>query len=290
MVRVGAIFSPYPNPPEAFRAAVEAAEAAGLPELWVWEDCFRQAAFAQAAAALAWTERLRIGIGIAPMPLRHVAVTAMEIATLARMFPGRLVPGVGHGVQSWMGQLGVRVASPLTLMREYVPALRALLAGEEVSVDGRYVTLDGVRLDWAPTAAPPVFAAAEGPKTLRLSGEVADGTVLDSRHTPAEVAEAVAAIRGARADAGRGGRHEVAAYVVAAFGAGAEERARAQAADRGAEDDRVLWGSVDEVAAGVRRFGEAGVDSVVLLPATGEPDLAGFYGSAGEVAGLVGDA
>ncbi len=288
MVRVGAIFNPHPNPPESFRAAVEAAEAAGLPELWVWEDCFRQSAFAQAASALAWTERLHVGIGIAPMPLRNVALTAMEIATVARMFPGRLLPGVGHGVQSWMEQVGSRVASPLTLMREYVPALRALLAGEAVTTSGRYTTLNDVRLDWPPEVVPPVFAAAEGPKTLRLSGAVADGTVLDSRRSPAEVAEAVTAIRAGREEAGRDGRHDVVAYVIAAFGDGAEERVRTTAADRGINDDRAVWGTTAAVAEAVGRFADADLDGVILLPATGEPDVAGFYGSAGEVARLVG--
>ena len=52
------------------------------------------------------TERLTIGLGLIPVPLRNVAVLAMELATLQRMFPGRLRVGVGHGVQDWMGQVG----------------------------------------------------------------------------------------------------------------------------------------------------------------------------------------
>ena len=47
-----------------------------------------------------------------------VAITGMELATLHRLFPGRPVVGVGHGVQSWMGQVGARVESPLTLLQE----------------------------------------------------------------------------------------------------------------------------------------------------------------------------
>ena len=140
MTRIGAIFNPYTHSPDEFRDAVLAAESEGLPELWIWEDCFRQSAFATVGAALAWTEALRIGIGIAPMPLRNAAATAMEIASVERLFPGRLLPGVGHGVLDWMGQVGARVASPLTLMREYVPALRGLLGGDELNVDGRSVT------------------------------------------------------------------------------------------------------------------------------------------------------
>jgi len=293
MRRVGAIFSPYPNPPEALREAVLAAEAAGVPELWVWEDCFRESAFAVAGAALAWTQRLRIGVGIAPMPLRNVAATAMEIATIDRMFPGRLLPGVGHGVQSWMGQVGARVASPLTLLGEYVPALRGLLAGEEVTARGRYVTLEGVRLDWPPASAPLVYAAAEGPKTLRAAGAVADGVVLDSRHTPRELADSIGAVRAGRAEAGVAGEPDVVAYVVAAFGADATARATAALDDSvygglDASDaaERVVAGSVAEVAAGVDRFFDAGVDDVVLLP-TADAALPEFFDSVGEVARAV---
>ncbi|MDW4571335.1 LLM class flavin-dependent oxidoreductase [Microbacterium sp. M3] len=290
MARIGAIFNPYTHTPDEFRDAVLAAESAGLGELWIWEDCFRQSAFAAASAALAWTDALRVGIGIAPMPLRNVAATAMEIATIERLFPGRLLPGVGHGVLDWMGQVGARAASPLTLMREYVPALRALLAGDEVTVPGRYVGLDAVRLDYPPVTPPLVYAAAEGPKTLRLSGEVADGTVLDSGHTAEEYATATASIRDARAQAGRGEAHDIVAYVVTAFGADAEARATADVGDKPDPASRALWGEPDRVAAEAQRFFAAGVDDVVLLPAS-RGDIAEFYRSAAEVARLVrGDA
>jgi alkanesulfonate monooxygenase SsuD/methylene tetrahydromethanopterin reductase-like flavin-dependent oxidoreductase (luciferase family) len=289
MARIGAIFNPYTHTPDEFRDAVLVAEREGLPELWIWEDCFRTSAFAAATAALAWTERLRIGIGIAPMPMRNAAATAMEIATVERLFPGRLLPGLGHGVLPWMGQIGARVASPLTLMREYVPAVRGLLAGEQVDAAGRYVTLDAVRLDYPPASAPLVYAAAEGPKTLRLSGEVADGTVLDSGHTPAEVRAAVDAIRGARADAGRAGAHDVVSYVVAAFGPDAEARAISDVGDKPDPADRAVWGDPAAVAAALGAYFDAGIDDAVLLPAS-RVDLAEFYASAAEVARLVGRA
>ncbi|GAB3609192.1 LLM class flavin-dependent oxidoreductase [Humibacter ginsengiterrae] len=290
MTSVGAIFSPYPYPPEALPDAARAAERSGVAELWLWEDCFRESAFASVSAALAVTSRLKVGIGIAPMPLRNVAVTAMEITTIARMFPGRFLPGVGHGVQSWMAQVGARVASPLTLMREQVSALRALLAGETVTTEGRYVALDAVRLDWPPAEVPPVLAAAEGPKTLRLAGEVADGVVLDSRHTIDEVAHAVAELRAGRADAGRAGDPDIVAYAAAAFGPNALDSLVADWDGDVPEDvaQRVLTGTVDEVAAGVRRFAAAGVQHVVLLPPRSEPNLAAYFGRVGEVARLVG--
>lgn len=287
MTRVGAVFSPYQNAPEVFRAGVEAAEEAGVPELWVWEDCFRESAFASASAALAWTERLRVGIGISPMPLRNVAATAMEIATIERMFPGRFYPGMEHGVLPWMAQAGARVASPLTLMREYVPALRALLAGDEVTVSGRYVTLDRVRLDYPLENAPPVYAAGEGPKTLALTGEIADGTILVAGHTPAEFGDQIRTVHDGLTRAARGGSPAIVAYVTAAFGDGAEARVREELGDRGVLDHRAVWGDSDDVAAAVKRFAAVGIDDVVLVPAEGEPDLAGFLRTVGEVARLV---
>jgi alkanesulfonate monooxygenase SsuD/methylene tetrahydromethanopterin reductase-like flavin-dependent oxidoreductase (luciferase family) len=157
-------------------AAVEA-DRAGLSELWLWEDCFLEGGLTSAAAILSATDRVVVGIGLLPMPLRNVAITAMEIATLERMFPGRLRVAVGHGVQPWMEQVGAKARSPLGLAREYLVALRRLLAGEEVTVDGNYVTLDAVRLGWPPLTRVPVLLGAIGPKSLALAGECADGSL-----------------------------------------------------------------------------------------------------------------
>ncbi|GAA1752495.1 LLM class flavin-dependent oxidoreductase [Agromyces humatus] len=286
MPRIGAIFQPA-FPPERLRAVVDAAEQGGVPELWLWEDCFQESAFATASAALAWTERLRVGIGVVPMPLRNVAITAMEVATIARMFPGRLLPGVGHGVQRWMSQTGSRVASPLTLMQEYAPALRRLLAGEEVTTDGRYVKLDRVRLDWPPAVVPPLYAAGEGPKTLHLTGEVADGTVLTGGTTVERAAQAVATIAAGRSAAGREGRNEVVVYLPAAFGrADAEARMARELTIWNMPDDQRLAavGDASAVADVAARFFAVGVDAVVLQPTSDEPDLEGFLRHVGDVA------
>jgi alkanesulfonate monooxygenase SsuD/methylene tetrahydromethanopterin reductase-like flavin-dependent oxidoreductase (luciferase family) len=161
MTTLGAVFLPQ-LPPERLREVARAADDAGLEELWLWEDCFWESGIASAAAALAWTERLRVGVGLLPVPLRNVALTAMEVATLHRLFPGRVTIGVGHGVQDWMAQVGARVESPMTLLREYLTALRALLRGEQLTVHGRYVRLDEVALDWPPASPPAVLAGATG--------------------------------------------------------------------------------------------------------------------------------
>ncbi|QEO13782.1 LLM class flavin-dependent oxidoreductase [Agromyces intestinalis] len=290
MPRIGAIFQPA-FPPERFRSVVESAEEAGVPELWLWEDCFRESAFAAASAALAWTDRLKVGIGIAPMPLRNVALTAMEIATVERLFPGRIIPGVGHGVLDWMGQVGARVASPLTLMREYVPALRSLLAGDEVTTDGRYVRLDRVRLDWPPATAPAVLAAGEGPKTLHLTGEVADGTIIPAGASTDRIAASAETVAGGWSAAGRDGAPEIVVFLVAGFG-GDEARERAiadlRAWNPNADASLVATGGVDDVVATVQRYAAAGATSVILQPAQDEPDLEGFSARVGEVATLIG--
>jgi alkanesulfonate monooxygenase SsuD/methylene tetrahydromethanopterin reductase-like flavin-dependent oxidoreductase (luciferase family) len=258
MTTLGAIFVPQ-NPPESLRGIAEAADEAGLEELWLWEDCFLNGGISAAAAALAWTTNLRIGVGITPVPFRNVALAAMEIATLRRMFGERAIVGVGHGVQEWMAQVGARVASPLTLLREYATALRALLNGETVTTHGRYVNLDAVKLDWAPQPPPELIIGATGPKTLQLSGQVADGTILVASTT-------LDSLRAARGHISADG-HRVIVFLEAATGPGAEGRVAEQSA---------LTGDAEAIAEGVRRWADAGADAVILQPTVDEPDLANF--------------
>ena len=278
---LGVVFRPQ-LPPERLRALAQLADSAGIEELWLWEDCFREGGVSAAAAALAWTERVRVGVGLLPVPLRNVALTAMEAATLHRLFPGRAILGLGHGVQDWMGQVGVRVASPLTLLREYLLALRALLDGERVTVDGRYVKLDDVGLDWPPEAGLPLLAGATGPRSLRLAGEVADGTVLHAGTAPDGVRQARQLIEEGRVAAGRtdaaGQIHQVVVYLLAATGPHAGDRLRAELVAEGLASvpDLGVAGDAGAVAKAVGRLVEAGADTVILQPTADEPDPEGF--------------
>ncbi|MFE9994386.1 LLM class flavin-dependent oxidoreductase [Streptomyces avermitilis] len=289
MTALGAVFRPQ-LPPERLRAIARLADDCGLEELWLWEDCFLEGGISAASAALAWTERLRVGVGLLPVPLRNVAVTAMETATLDRLFPGRAVVGVGHGVQDWMGQVGARAESPLTLLREYLDALRALLRGERVTTDGRYVTLDRVALDWPPADAVRILAGATGPRSLRLSGEAADGTILTAATSPEGVRQARRLIDEGREAAGRTGPHEVVVHLHTATGPDAAARLRAEIEANG-EDPAVehgVAGDAAEVAKAVRRLADAGADTVILQPTADEPDPEGFIRfAAGEVRPLV---
>ncbi|MFJ5261139.1 LLM class flavin-dependent oxidoreductase [Streptomyces sp. NPDC088387] len=283
MTSLGAVFRPQ-LPPERLRPLARLADDSGLDELWLWEDCFLEGGISAGAAALAWTDRIKVGIGLLPVPLRNVAVTAMEAATLHRMFPGRPVIGVGHGVQDWMGQVGARVESPVTLLHEHLDALRGLLRGKRLTVEGRYVRLDDVALDWPPAQAVPVFAGATGPRTMRLTGEAADGTILTSGTSPEGVRRARLLIEEGRRSVGRTEPHSVVVYLLTATGAGAEDRLRAELESEGHTDltDLGVAGDADAVAEAVARLTDAGADSVILQPTADEPDPEGFLRFAAE--------
>jgi alkanesulfonate monooxygenase SsuD/methylene tetrahydromethanopterin reductase-like flavin-dependent oxidoreductase (luciferase family) len=283
-ITLGAVFLPQ-LPPERLREVARAADDAGLDELWLWEDCFYGSGIASAAAALAWTQQLRVCVGVLPVPLRNVALTAMEVATLNRLFGPRLGIGVGHGVQDWMGQVGARVESPITLLTEYLDALRALLAGERVTVEGRYVRLDDVGLDWPPvgagsTANPavPIHAGATGPKSLRLAGAHADGVILTGGTSPDQVRAMVSLVAEGRAAAGRSGTGRVVVYVHAATGPDAAARLEIERRRWGYESmtDVAASGDAATVAEAVQRWVEAGADTVVLQPTPDDPDPEGF--------------
>ncbi len=153
-------------------------EASGIEQLWLIEDCFYTAGVSLAATALAVTERIQVGIGILPAVARNPAITAMEIATLCNIAPGRVRPGIGHGVQSWMGQMGVRPVSALAALDETITVVKQLLRGDEVTFDGKQLHLDSVRLDQPPSIVPSVLAGVQQEKSLALAGRVADGVIL----------------------------------------------------------------------------------------------------------------
>jgi 5,10-methylenetetrahydromethanopterin reductase len=260
-------------PPERLHELATLAESAGLDELWVWEDCFKQSGIATAAAALAMTSTIPVGIGLLPAPLRNVALTAMELATLERLFPGRLLAGVGHGVQDWMQQVGARVASPLTLLEEYTTALRRLLAGEQVTVEGRYVRLDAVQLDWPPVVPPPLLLGGVGPKTLSLAAQLGDGVLLGNDLDDDAMRKTCATVLAA-AD----GPTPITATQIVATGPGAQERLDRELPfwGRSAGSGVGVAGDAETVAASLRRWSDAGVTSVAVQPTRDEPDLPGL--------------
>ncbi len=129
-----------------------ALERKGPGDVWVVEDLSFAGGIATAATALAATQRLGVGLGILPAMVRNPLFAAMEIAALSRLYPGRVLPGIGHGMQDWMAVAGARPESPLTALKEVLTCVSALLHGETVTVQGRYLHLDGAQLQFPPGA------------------------------------------------------------------------------------------------------------------------------------------
>lgn len=282
--RIGTVFLPTWAPEHLKRVAL-AAEASGLDELWFWEDCFAESGPAPAAAALAWTERIRVGVGLMPVPLRSVALTAMEIATIERLFPGRFIPVIGHGVQRWMGQVGARVESPLTLLGEYADALRRLLAGEKVTVEGRYVNLDRVGLNWPPSPPPPLLIGGEGPKTLALAAARGDGTMLTSALTDDRIRDMCEIIRSSARQP-----HQIVAHLMVTRGPDAPALLADEIKDWPEESRTagIAAAGPAEVAAAIDRVAALGATTVLVHSVGAEPDPAGYANWIGdEVAPLV---
>ena len=211
--------------PENLPAFAHRAEQAGFDELWVVEDCFYTSGIALSAAALACTERVSVGLGIMPAVVRNPVFTAMEIATLAQLYPERFLPGLGHGMAGWMRQIGAFPKSQLRALEETTVTVRKLLAGERFSYDGTQVHLDDVELVHPPVQIPPISLGVRGPKSLNLSGRVADGTILAEYSAPAYVAWAREQIEGGQREAGVDAEHRL---TVLAFTSAGETTAAAR--------------------------------------------------------------
>ena len=214
--------------------------------------------------------------------MRNVALAAMEIATLDRAYPGRMRVGVGHGVQDWMAQIGEKVASPMTLLREYVTVLSALLRGERVTYDGRYVKITDVSLDWPPESKIELLLGAEKPRTLALSGELGSGTVITGGTSPDGLRDALQHIAAGYANSDAIERHSTVVYVICATGPDAARQVRDELAywQLDASQDLAAYGTAEEIAAAATRWIDAGADTIVFQPPA-DVDVEEFVGVIG---------
>jgi len=301
------VMLPRDLPREQVLPFARRAREVGFAELWVVEDLGFRGGIAQAAAVLAATGDIHVGIGLLPVGARNAAFAAMECATLAELFPGRISVGVGHGMPHWMRSAGAWPPSPLGLLEEYVRALRALLRGERLDVEGRYVRLSGVALETLPAVVPDVLTGVRGPRSLAVSGRVADGTILAEPVTPEYVRAALGqiaaprphrliaynagavdtdadrALRAARPALAWVGEPDLAAHVEPLPFAAELAAVRAQCASREEfalrlPDDWVrrlaLAGTPEQVRARLDELFAAGVTSAVLSPVGPDPTAA----------------
>lgn len=262
MVDIGAMIR-RDIPPE--HVGVHAASLAPVfSELWVVEDTPFAGGIAQLGEVLRTTEDIVIGHGIAPAPFRNPMALAMEWAALIRQHPDRLHCGLGHGVQRWMADIGEQVGSPLTLLEETAVVVQQLLAGAEPDFEGRYRSVHRWRLEFPPDRMPPVSLGAVGPRTLELSGRIAQGTIIPEGHGPDQVRVATEHIQRGREQAGRSDPHRLTLFC--GFYCGALDELPAPPSEEMIQGWEAVGSTADEVADALAGFLDTDVDCIVLVP------------------------
>ena len=183
------------------------AEARGFEAVWQAESRLVREATVPMAAFASVTERIKVGSGVADCWSRNPARLAATFATLDDLAPGRILLGLGAWWDPLARKVGIDRSRPLTVMREVVGAVRALLHNETVTVDGTYVHLDGVELDYVyqerRAKDVPIYIGATGMQMMELTGEIADGVVLNYLVSPDYNARAMEHLAAGAARAGR---------------------------------------------------------------------------------------
>ncbi|MGC7094131.1 LLM class flavin-dependent oxidoreductase [Amycolatopsis lurida] len=158
---------------------VEVAESAGFDGVWLAEHAGFGDSVVPAAAGLARTGRIDVGVA-GPGPAgRHPGVLAMELASLARLGPGRVRAQVGLGEPKLIGRLGGDHRGGARVMGEFVTALRTLLTGERLTGTHAGHRFDGFRLAHGPVRVP-IDLLAVRPRMLETAARCADGVSLSA--------------------------------------------------------------------------------------------------------------
>jgi 5,10-methylenetetrahydromethanopterin reductase len=164
------------------------AESKGFDAVWQADSRLVREAGVPMAAFAATSERIRIGSGVIDVWTRNPARIASMFSTLDDLAPGRILCGLGAWWDPLASKVGIDRRKPLAMMRETVTVVRALLANENVTFHGEHVHLDGVELDYVyqerrPKDVP-IYVGATGMKMMELTGEIADGVVLNYLVSP----------------------------------------------------------------------------------------------------------
>jgi len=186
---------------------VQYAEQRGFEAVWQADSRLVRDAVVPMAAFATCTETIRIGSGVVDCWTRNPARLASTFSTLDDLAPGRIILGIGAWWEPLASKVGVHRHRSLKAMRETVEACRALLADETVTYDGEFVHLDGVELDYVyqerrPKDVP-IYIGATGDRMLELTGEIADGVVLNYLVSPEYNRRAMDRLADGAARAGR---------------------------------------------------------------------------------------
>jgi len=167
---------------------VQYAEANNFEAVWQAESRLVRDAIVPMAAFAATTTRIKIGSGVINNWTRNAAVIAATFLTLDDLAEDRILLGIGAWWDPLAAKVGIKRDKPLTAMREVVEVVRRLLARERVTFHGEFVHLDDVELDVVHGRKTPrnvpIYIGATGPQMMTLTGEIADGAVLNYLVSP----------------------------------------------------------------------------------------------------------
>ena len=187
-------------------AITKRAEELGYESLWFAEHNFSRDGVTICAAASMVTQRIRIGPCVVPIFTRSALLLATTFATLDELSRSRIVLGIGAGSRLLIQAQGITYEKPLSALREYIEACRAVWRahGSHVSYNGEIVRLQDAELDFEPTRREiPIYIGSTGPKACELSGEIADGVLLNAFLGTAYVERTIGLLRSGAAKAGR---------------------------------------------------------------------------------------
>jgi probable F420-dependent oxidoreductase len=204
-VRIGISLGPAAVP-AVFGDAVDRVEQLGVDSLWLSEMVFGSLVepFAGMAYALSRTSRLKAGTGVAVLPGRHPVLVAKQLASLAGLAPGRVLPvfGLRPARPAELGLFEVPAGRRAAVFEESLRLIRLLLTQERVSFHGEFFTVDGAHVGPLPAKPLDIWLGGSAPAGLRRVGRLADGW-LGSFLTPGEAGAAREDIQAAAAAAGR---------------------------------------------------------------------------------------
>lgn len=208
--------------PAEFAANVRTIESLGYDRLWLTDSSLHaRDVFSYLTLAAVNSTRLLIGPAVANPLTRHPALIALGSATVDEVSGGRLTLGIGVGDRP-VRALGFKPAR-LQALEQAITAIRGLLAGETLNVDQEGLRLDHAHLRFSARADIPIFISASGPKTLELSGRIADGVIVLAGLFDEGIEYALAQIRRG-ADAANRPMPEVAVFM---YGSLRDDRAEA---------------------------------------------------------------
>jgi 5,10-methylenetetrahydromethanopterin reductase len=139
---------------------------------------YREAITTCAAFALQAPGPMLVPTAVSPY-LWHATPTAMALATLDELAPGKVAVALGVGNPLFLQESGQKLEKPIRAMREFIEAMRKLWSTEPAHMDGEFVRLAGARMAFKANPIP-IYIAAIGPDMLKLTGRIADGVVLSA--------------------------------------------------------------------------------------------------------------